>query len=181
MAPIAPRSSTRSVVPRRLLRVFGVALVLALTTGTAMAGTTTRKDARGDVRARFDMTAARYVNSTETFAVVVHVRNLRAVPALLFIKTTIGFRNYIGITAERRANGRVATSMFASVDTCEPPCLIPCEVTAEWRLAKNAIRVAVPQSCLREVVGHRGVRLQLSRPDVRGRLDVIAHTKVPYG
>lgn len=171
----APRISGVS----RLLAVL-TALMLGLTIAAspAAAATVTRKDARGDAPARYDMTRATYTNTSAKIAVRITLVNLRRVGTRFVLKTNTSFMGdaQFVVVVVRRRGGSATHRLFIAEDNERSK--IPCRIRSRWAYARDVVRISMPQTCLGEGYGDQRMKLASGKPDAKPS-DRVRRTLVP--
>jgi hypothetical protein len=163
----------------RLLAVL-TALMLGLTIAAspAAAATVTRKDARGDAPARYDVTRVTYTNTSDRIAVRIKLVNLRRVGMRFVLKTNTSFMGdaQFVVVVVRRPGGSTTHRLF--VMEANERTKIPCRIRSRWAYARDVVTISMPQVCLGEGYGDQRMRLASGKPGAKPS-DRVGRTLVP--
>jgi hypothetical protein len=128
-----------------------------------VAQTKYQADPRGDAsRASFDLTHLTYVNTSSLVSVKARLVNLEprrgAFGFNLYESGTHGGAGYYyGITT-RHSDGSVSASLQNESGR------VRCDIRGRWRVARDTVRIAFPQRCLKQ---HHAFRIQVFVGDPR--------------
>jgi hypothetical protein len=146
---------TRALVVKALIVS---ALLVVMTAGSAVAGSRSVRDARGDASApRWDMTQVKLTNSAQIAgrAVVVNLRPGAGYFAVRFGQP--GNPDDLFTASSRiRKDGSLHNKLHIFGELIDQD--IPCHVSASWNFTADAVRVSFPRSCLQGL--HGPLRMQ---------------------
>ena len=125
-----------------------VGIVLVGLQVPAQAQRVTVEDEAKDAKARFDITRVIFKNNSDAISVKAHFADLSGAGTQIF---GINFRpkgasRHLVASARRNPNGSVTTGLWRlNGDTSTS---LPCKVQAQWELARDVVKLRVPQRCL---------------------------------
>lgn len=142
------------------------AAVMVASAPAVQAATLGWPDRRGDALPRYDLTSVTYTNSSSVVSARALVANLRLGRAMF------GFNLWPGnghvpdalyyATTRMRGDGSVTARLmlFTDVDSVR----VDCDIRAQWRPARDTVRLWFPQACLH---WHSGIRVSAFLGDPR--------------